>query len=174
MTRKISPGLVALAGVVVLMGCGGAVKTETCVPSCPDTSCATNCADPDGCVDDCGVSDSAACAGVECDPYYPGRCLDTCGRYAARCCCVPRTCANATTCVDDCGNFDPAACQGLACGSSCEDTCGEPDGNCWVLCSDPTDCQDDCGNYNSTACSGDVCDPNQAGFDTCGKPADGC
>jgi hypothetical protein len=222
-TAKTVSGVVALASAFVLLGCGPAPKTETCVPSCPDsarcsdgcgsmtcpcpsgdvcdssgacvpcvvgscqhsgacvdqcgnadTSCATNCADPVSCVDNCGISDSPACAGAACDPYYPGGCLDTCGHYAAGCCCVPRGCANATTCVDDCGNFDPAACQGLACGSACEDTCGVADRNCWVLCADPTDCQDDCGNYNSTACSGQICDPITAGFDSCGQINDGC
>jgi hypothetical protein len=73
-----------------------------------------------------------------------------------------------------CRNFDPQACAGLTCGVACHDSCGEPDGSCWVLCADPTNCLDDCGNFNATACSGHECDPEQAGLDTCGQPADAC
>jgi hypothetical protein len=65
-------------------------------------------------------------------------------------------------------------CAGLACGSACEDTCGEPDPNCWVLCADPANCLDDCGNVNPAACGGQVCDPNVRGFDTCGSLDDYC
>lgn len=27
---------------------------------------------------------------------------------------------------------------GSRCGGACQDSCGQPDANCWVLCSDPT------------------------------------
>ena len=151
------------------------LSPSACVDECgnADTSCATNCAQPDTCVDNCGVGDAAVCAGVECDPRQPGSCHDTCGRYASKCCCVPRTCSNARTCVDDCGNFDPSKCKGQMCGSPCQDTCGEPDGACWFSCPDPTACHDDCGNVNPNACP-PICDPNKAGFDTCGTLSDGC
>ena len=108
-------------------------------------------------------------------------CLDTCGQYAARCCCVPQDLHRerhdlTSTTV---GTSIPAACQGsyttardhchLPAAARARHSCGEPNGNCWILCTDPTDCQDDCGNYNSTACSGQICDPNKAGVDTCGQ-----
>ena len=147
-----------------------------CLDECgnADLSCTKSCADPDHCVDDCGVSDSDACAGVECDPDQPGGCRDTCGRYAANCCCVPTTCVTVSACRDDCGNFDPSACRGQMCGVSCLDTCGEPDASCWAVCSDPVDCKDDCGNVNTVACGGQICDPKQPGRDSCGLPDDGC
>jgi len=155
----------------------GACKSfSACVDECgnADSSCATFCAQPDTCVDNCGIGKTAVCAGAECDPSNPGDCHDTCGWYAAKCCCIPTTCSDAKSCVDDCGNFDPSECKRRVCGVSCHDSCGELDGSCWLLCADPTMCQDDCGNFNSTACSSQVCDPNKAGFDTCGNPDDGC
>ncbi len=140
-----------------------------------DTTCAKQCGDPAHCADDCGVSNPTLCAGAECDPSYPGGCLDTCGQYAARCCCVATTCATVSICADNCGNYDPYACAGLACGSACQDTCGNPDPNCWAACVDPTSCVDDCGNFNATACGGAaICDPLNRGFDTCGNVQDAC
>jgi hypothetical protein len=151
-------------------------SSTACVDECgnADTACATTCAQPDTCVDNCGIAETAACAGAECDPQHPGGCRDTCGQYAAKCCCVPTSCTNAMTCVDDCGNFDPSECRGQMCGISCYDTCGELDGSCWVACSDPTNCQDNCGNFNSDACAGILCDLKKAGFDTCGNVDEGC
>ena len=155
---------------------GSCQASAACFDECgnADDACAKQCAYPESCVDDCGVPDPDRCAGVECDPRSPGRCLDTCGQYAARCCCVATTCATVSTCSDDCGNYDPYACAGLACGSACEDTCGNPDPSCWVLCQDPSYCLDDCGNVNPTACGGQICDPSNLGFDTCGNLQDGC
>jgi hypothetical protein len=223
--RRVALALIAFAGAVALIGCGGGPKSAPCVPTCddatscwnscggvtcpcptgdvcvprtgacrpcvagsceaspaacvdecgnPDTDCAKNCEQPDMCVDDCGVANSPACAGAECDPDHPGNCRDTCGQYAAACCCVPRACANVTTCADDCENFNPSACRGQQCGAGCYDTCGEPDSSCWVTCTDPTNCLDDCGDFNPAACSGVLCNPNNRGFDTCNVANDGC
>jgi hypothetical protein len=154
---------------------GSCKSSSACVDECgnADSSCATNCAQPDTCVDNCGVGNTAVCAGVECDSRSPGNCRDTCGLYAAKCCCVPTACSDAKRCVDDCGHFDPSACKGRMCGSPCQDTCGEPEAACWFSCPDPTGCHDDCGNVNPNACP-PVCDPNKAGFDTCGNLSDGC
>jgi hypothetical protein len=125
-------------------------------------------------VDNCGVGGTAICAGAECDPKHPGSCLDTCGSYAAKCCCAPTTCSDPKRCDDDCGNFDPVECKGRACGVACQDTCGEPDGACWSSCVDPTRCLDDCGAFNALACQGLLCDPNKPGFDTCGSSDGDC
>ena len=164
------------SGACVPCVVGSCQLSAACMDQCgnADNSCATFCEHPDTCIDNCGIADTAVCAGAECDPHNPGNCHDTCGHYASKCCCVPTICANVAGCVDDCGNFDPSECKGRVCGPSCQDTCGEPDNSCWSLCAEPTNCQDNCGNYNSTACSGEVCDPNLSGFDTCGKPDDGC
>ena len=155
----------------------GACKRDGfCVDECgnPDNACATTCGHPDSCEDNCGVVDTARCAGQECDPSRPGACLDTCGLYADRCCCVPTTCADAQNCVDDCGNFDPSQCRGRVCSGSCADSCDEPDDACGSICADPLGCNDDCGRANPALCSGHVCDPNRSGFDSCGNIFDGC
>ena len=147
-----------------------------CLDECgtPDPSCVTGCAQPDSCIDDCGTQGSAHCAGVECDPNHPGACLDTCGLYAANCCCAPTTCSDALRCDDNCGNFNPYQCQGRLCAAACEDTCGNLDGTCWSVCVDPTQCLDDCGNFNPQACAGLLCDPDYPLFDTCGNLDDNC
>ena len=172
-----APGDVCDSGGACRACVAGACRAAVaCADECgnPDLSCATRCAHPDTCLDDCGVAGTPTCAGAECDPSRPGACLDTCGLYAARCCCLPTACLDASRCDDDCGNSNPALCKGRTCGGACQDTCGEPDAACWSSCTDPTRCLDDCGNFNALACAGLLCDPNKPGFDTCGSFQEGC